>query len=644
MILEISNFKYHEKLEIEIKPGLTLLDGASGSGKTTVLNSIMFLIENVGRSNGCSVKLSTDEFCIHRKRNPSSLVVKLKDDVMLDAVAQSWIDDNFGVTFVRQSGIDSFLTASSTDRRSRLEKMIGCESANTILIEENLSKEIRDIDRIIATDVSNLEMLEKMFLDEECGCESSMDFDKEIERLSCARDKLVKMLGKIEENNNLGNMLQKLKIARDRLEVLKPMRPEWQADLENLEKCRLYIERHKLSRELEGIDIEKMRDTIDSVKSATRYNYETRAKRIKWQNVVDELSALDDTVLICPWDSCKRGLCIVNDTIVKSKVDDNVTTSCKVSKKRTYDQTKILSDTRALLEGTLLLPEPNYNIAKLESDLRIAVDKRTRLDNIPIVKLEQEMFPVESFLESLVKKVEQNAILSREFDELESNVRYLCQFSNIEFDAEQLPDKTIVESELKGLDTSIANMRNMKCLHLQFVKWSNLRNSVSDARKRLETSTCKKKKLEILKNCWAESKADCMDQIVKTIQYKVNEIASILFQTPISIIISCWRPATKVRDAKPGIEISTCLNNRNLSINELSGGERSRLSIAFSCALSTLEHSKLLLLDESVSGLETRSVDAVVTMLKDWSEENKIACILVGHNINRGMFENVIEM
>jgi ABC-type multidrug transport system ATPase subunit len=117
-----------------------------------------------------------------------------------------------------------------------------------------------------------------------------------------------------------------------------------------------------------------------------------------------------------------------------------------------------------------------------------------------------------------------------------------------------------------------------------------------------------------------------------------------LFSKAIYISISCWKSSSKTREEKPGFEITATLDNITININQLSGGEKSRLSIALSCALCEIEGSKILLLDESLAGLDSSNIDVALDVLKEWAIRNKVLIILVSHNSPIQFFDKIIKL
>lgn len=141
MEVEIHNFRCWKKKTVKINDkGLILISGGSGSGKSSILNSIFFAITGQGskivtyNEKKCSVKLTFDEgpiMSILRTKNPGRLVVVLRENsnILEDEEGQKYIDSVFGnhfqqTSYMTQKMIHSFLNLSPSEKMNFLQKFV----------------------------------------------------------------------------------------------------------------------------------------------------------------------------------------------------------------------------------------------------------------------------------------------------------------------------------------------------------------------------------------------------------------------------------------------------------------------------------------------------------------------------------------
>ena len=138
MKIHLKNFRCYEDREFDFgEMGLVLLSGASGSGKSTILNGIYFALYGEGTKvimygkTNCKVEVDFGDMKIVRTKRPNHLSVTTKkqedDDTYEDQSAQDIINKRFGDMFditgyVSQNAINSFVLMSPIDKLSFLEK------------------------------------------------------------------------------------------------------------------------------------------------------------------------------------------------------------------------------------------------------------------------------------------------------------------------------------------------------------------------------------------------------------------------------------------------------------------------------------------------------------------------------------------
>ena len=145
MRIELTNFKCHANLSLKFNTVVSLIKGVSGVGKTTLLNSISFVLYgkrvklfNPGR---VSITLHIEDMVITRQKKPDLLKIQIGDQEYEDDVAQAIINQRFGSvevwsvsSLIVQNERCSFLTMSNDAKMDLLNAMaFGSESTDMYL-------------------------------------------------------------------------------------------------------------------------------------------------------------------------------------------------------------------------------------------------------------------------------------------------------------------------------------------------------------------------------------------------------------------------------------------------------------------------------------------------------------------------------
>ncbi len=173
MKIILKNFRCYENKIIDVcDKGLALLSGPSGTGKTTILLSIIFSLFGNGNKlvmhgkTSCSVTLEFDDMKIVRTKKPNRLTLYYLDNTYEDDAAQEIINNKFGKAFettgyIPQNSQKSFIMMSSTDKLDFLEAF-AFQDINILQIKERSKNSIKEKCDSLTKKTAQLEMASAM--------------------------------------------------------------------------------------------------------------------------------------------------------------------------------------------------------------------------------------------------------------------------------------------------------------------------------------------------------------------------------------------------------------------------------------------------------------------------------------------------
>lgn len=245
-------------------------------------------------------------------------------------------------------------------------------------------------------------------------------------------------------------------------------------------------------------------------------------------------------------------------------------------------------------------------------------------------------------LTTLLKK--SNDDIDRAYTSFHKSYSSLKSVSSLEDDIEE-KTQYIVEQE-QGLETSNKILEVIQEYN-RYTERMEEYNILKDKRdESLKLAIDDRKKLaaaDILKNKILEAESIAIKNIVETI----NEGARIYLECffpddPIAVNLLAFKTSKKAKEAsKPQINIQIEYKSMEADLSMLSGGELSRVILAYTLALGDIFNTPLLLLDESTASLDQEMSNVVFDGLREhFLQRNKIV-LIVAHQVVTGVFDRV---
>lgn len=146
-----------------------------------------------------------------------------------------------------------------------------------------------------------------------------------------------------------------------------------------------------------------------------------------------------------------------------------------------------------------------------------------------------------------------------------------------------------------------------------------------------------------LRNILIDSINASLEDIVESLNGKLEEYCTMLFSVPITVRVSLYTITKTTNNVKPQISFHIHYKGAEFtSINDLSGGEGDRVSLALTLALFSFNKFPVLMMDESIFSLNEEVKEICIETLRHMVGDHR-AVLNILHNDNNHLYDEVVS-
>lgn len=373
-------------------------------------------------------------------------------------------------------------------------------------------------------------------------------------------------------------------------------------------------------------EIVSIKTLIDSIKKETTMIVHTDLKIEEYQKKIESkrlpLKSLE--VLQSDLKSLnqkKREFRDISDKLktISNKIStEDLSPTLKKLKIQVDKRKKELQNIKEQLEEDL---ETDYT----EEELREEISKQELLSH-KLKSLNKQLSELVISYNKAVIELEKIKLSDRDFDE------------EIEILSESINELIKKEKDHKETDEKIKKYLQYKKQQEEYNKWIDKLNKCKDEElsSKKELSCC-----DIFLRKIQEAESLAISQTIDSINYHMNYYLEKFFpDNPITVSISPYKETKK--DIKSLINITVGYRGVETGLDCLSGGEYDRVTLSIVLALNTMFGSNLIMLDESISSLDSELTGEIIEVLKE-NMSGKVI-VIVSHQIPTGLFDGIINI
>jgi DNA repair exonuclease SbcCD ATPase subunit len=308
-------------------------------------------------------------------------------------------------------------------------------------------------------------------------------------------------------------------------------------------------------------------------------------------------------------------------------------------KQRINDLTRI-----NIIEAPTLDPQELRKIKNLLKSREQLLERKERLqselaqipvegENIDPTTHQNRVDQVKRDLTQLRNQKEKRLVLEQQIEDITT------QWKEISLDDTLTQRMTEISKEIENADSHLKTAQKIDLL-------VDRQNKLEKEKTDLEELYTYLTNLQRLRTIALEVEGHALQETIDSINNVLSDIASALFEKDreMSIRLSAFKQLKTKDRIKPMINLGIKYGNGEYdNVNQLSGGEGDRISLAITLALSRLNTCPLLLLDECMASLDADLKEVCLGAIRDALGGTKTV-IIINHEGTEGHYDNVVQL
>lgn len=279
------------------------------------------------------------------------------------------------------------------------------------------------------------------------------------------------------------------------------------------------------------------------------------------------------------------------------------------------------------------LDDVNDNLS--EEELRKIIEDQQQYKNnfFELKKQKNELEEEKKVCETKIKKLKSNYI--EKYNEIKNEDELLNVIKENEEKIVELEEKKVLYEEILQ---KISEYNKYEEENKNYLSWKTKVEKLvlkeKEDREKYASST-------LLRDKILEAESIAMYNIIQSVNTHAQlYLDSFFVENPILIRLLPFKETKK--NTKPQINLEIDYKGMECDLNMLSGGELSRVILAFTLALGEMFNTPLLLLDECTSSLDQNLTTVVFNAIRE--HYNGKLVILIAHQVVTGIFDKTINL
>jgi DNA repair exonuclease SbcCD ATPase subunit len=312
------------------------------------------------------------------------------------------------------------------------------------------------------------------------------------------------------------------------------------------------------------------------------------------------------------------------------------------------DETRLKSLKKQLVHGSFSLQSFSDHISSLKEQLNEEYSSSISITELKekITQQTELKYQFEMYEKTKLNNEREIEVLKSQLQTLKDKhaVRYSYSDFNFEDKIDEI-EKNIVtikekeETLTRKKGVCISTLEHVS-LYRQYKIYSDLKSNISNLKERENLLKEEYSAAMILKEKLLESESISLANTIHTMNVTTQLYLDMFFtENPISVSISAFKESKE--KSKPQINIDVSYKDLLCDISMLSGGEFSRVNLAFTLALAEMFNTPLVMLDECTASLDQDTAGIVFESIKEKTGFRLV--LIIAHQVISGLFDQLVQ-
>ena len=210
------------------------------------------------------------------------------------------------------------------------------------------------------------------------------------------------------------------------------------------------------------------------------------------------------------------------------------------------------------------------------------------------------------------------------------------------------PDTKVesLEKQITNIEARIKKIQTLIEAGKRILELEKLAATLEESKVEIKSLIDRHIALERIKQIIVDTRSQALEETVSTINSILTEISKVMYDSETRITLSMFKEL-KTRDhlkAELTIQLVRGFDEDAIiyDVDDLCGGEKSRLTLALTLALSTIGNTPFFFIDEGMSSMHSRLREICIKLIREYTTNKTV--VNVCHTIHEGGHDNVLVL